>query len=178
MYLAGQAAPGSADGLRGVAPASAGAVGMHPHIGRVDGIRLTVMVLRQPSEHLGPHPALHPTPPAGVNAAPVGKLARQVPPGAARARNPQHGLHKWPILRPRSALALAAGAFTQRRVNFFRPNQRAPSNLRGIIATPLHGRPQAVPLIYQFGAIISVSANPGGGNVNFVSNVDSKSMAH
>ena len=33
-------------------------------------------------------PPLHPTPPAGVNAAPVWKLARQVPPGAARARNP------------------------------------------------------------------------------------------
>ena len=73
---------------------------MDLHDGGVDHGVLHVWIVRHGVEKLLEHVSFHPVPEADVDRVPFAKRRRQIPPGTARARDPQHRLHEQPVIRP------------------------------------------------------------------------------
>src|SRR4029077_12903713 len=55
---------------------------------------------RHSVEKLLKHVSFHPVPEADVDRVPLAERRRQIPPGAAGARDPQHRLDEQPVIRP------------------------------------------------------------------------------
>jgi hypothetical protein len=76
---------------------------MRPHDGAVDEHLVEVRILGQRGEDLMPYALARPPGETLVDAVPGAELARQIAPGTAGSRDPQHGLDKQPVIGRRTA---------------------------------------------------------------------------
>ena len=71
---------------------------MDPDVWRVDEDVFEIGIIRQSLENPLPDALLRPTPKAGVDGEPLAEFPRQITPGRAGARNPQHRFDKHSIV--------------------------------------------------------------------------------
>ena len=71
---------------------------MDPDVCRVDEDVFEIGIIRQSLENSLPDALLRPTPEAGVDGEPLAEFPRQITPGRAGARNPQHRFDKHSIV--------------------------------------------------------------------------------
>ena len=108
MDFTGQSSSGATHRLSLVTSSGSGPMCVDPYVSRINRVSLLIMGFSQPSEHPLPDPTLDPAPPAGVYAAPLGKLSRQIAPRATGSCNPKHGLDIGPVGMARASKPSAA----------------------------------------------------------------------
>jgi hypothetical protein len=71
---------------------------MDPDVRRVDEDVFEIGIIRQGLENALPHALLRPSPEAGIDGEPFAEFLRQITPGRAGSRDPQHRLDKQPVV--------------------------------------------------------------------------------